>query len=91
MKVKEEVTKWEVTLLVLLHLEGKFRETFASNQSKEYETLERWLEVQDLKNLVEKQFKVTKVEVKAIQKLEACRQHGRLVQDFIQKFGLLMG
>lgn len=89
-KVDKGMTKRGAMLLVLLYLGGEFGEMFTSNQIKECKTLGKWPKVQELKDLVEKQFKAMNLEAKAMQDFETCRQHGRLIWKFMQEFGLLM-
>lgn len=43
----------------------------------------KWPDIKKLKDLVEKQFKATKIEAEAVQKFEACKQCWRPLQDFL--------
>lgn len=66
MKVTEGMTMKGAMLLVLLHLGGEVGEIFTSNKIKEYEGSGRWPNVDEIKKIVENQFKVTELEAKAI-------------------------
>ena len=90
-KEKEGMTKKGAALLILLRMGGTLGETLASNKIRACEESGEWPEKSDLLTEIEQVMGAGELEQEALKKLEACRQRGRPVADFLQEFALLKG